>query len=82
MNITKAKLEALDYYLSFGAQDLSGNHDFEISTHSDRDEPVTWINETDFTRKEYKKLEKGAEVFEYMQKILANQGYTITEQEE
>lgn len=66
MNITKSKLEALKFYLSFRAPKLVGSPEF-TEWCSERDEYITWINETDFTKAEYRTLVKGAEVFEYLQ---------------
>ena len=69
MNITESRLEALKFYLSFGAPVLVGEPDF--SEWCDFiDGFTTWVGETRFSKTQYRKLEMGAEVFNYLQEHL------------
>lgn len=64
MNITKSKLEALRLYLSFGTPIVEDSPEF-----------MDWCSNggnTNFTRKDLLKLQKGAEVFKYLQNILGD----------
>lgn len=66
MNITKSKLDALKFYLSFGAPKLVGSPEF-TEWCSDCDEYITLVGGTSFNKKEYRMLEKGEQVYEYLQ---------------
>lgn len=65
MNITESKLEALKYYLFFGAPELAGEPEFTYWC-SDVGDFTTSVDKTIFTIEEYRKLEKGEEVYKYL----------------
>ena len=54
------------YYIEMGRPDTGGisPNDFDASKSSDATGPVVWINETDFTRSEYNRLENGENDYE------------------
>jgi len=70
--MNKKQIQDMQYYISYGLPDISGHHDFEVdSRNSSVDEPVTWIGETDFTKKEFNKLQRGANALEILSTIIA-----------
>lgn len=71
MNITKSKLDALKFYLSFGAPTIEDSPEF-----------MYWCSDggkTNFTKKEFHKLEKGAEVFKYLKGQLEEVGWEMVD---
>lgn len=72
MNVTigPAEIEAAKYWLTMGAPNTYGNHDFEPNPASYVDDPVTWIDGADYTKEEFKRLGKGQAAVEKLRRVV------------
>lgn len=62
MKISNEQKTALQYYIDFNCPELVGTPEFKMSGHSSETEEVCWIDEVDYTKKEYEKLLAGEAV--------------------